>query len=105
MAHNKKIGISICEDIWFPETTKAQKNKGAELIVNISASPYRKGKFEAIIKVLNERWRENKIPIVYVNQVGAQDGIVYFGRSIYFNNGKIMKKCRDFEEDILIIEV
>ena len=101
----KKIGVSICEDIWLPETTRRQKAKGAELIVNISASPYRQGKFEAVEGILNQRWAENKIPIIYVNQVGAQDGIVYYGRSMLLKDGKIMKKCRDFEEHILIVEV
>ena len=101
----KVIGVSICEDIWFPETAKKQKDKGAELIINISASPYRKGKFETIENILKQRWEENKIPIIYVNQVGGQDGIVYHGRSMYFRDGKIIKKCRDFEEDILVVEV
>ncbi|MDP3765161.1 MAG: nitrilase-related carbon-nitrogen hydrolase [Nanoarchaeota archaeon] len=101
----KKIGLNICEDIWFPETTKRQKDKGVELIINISASPYRKGKFEAIENTLKQRWEENKIPIIYVNQVGSQDGIVYYGHSMYFRDGKVVKKCKDFEEDILIVEV
>ena len=101
----KKIGVSVCEDIWFPETAKRQKDKGAELIINISASPYRKGKIEAIENILKQRWEENKIPIIYVNQVGGQDGIVYYGHSMYFNDGKVIRKCRDFEEDILIVEI
>ena len=55
----RKIGVSICEDIWFPETTKKQKDKGADLIINISASPYRKGKFEAIENILRQRCSSN----------------------------------------------
>lgn len=101
----RKIGVSICEDIWFSETAKKQKYRGAELIINISASPYSKGKFEAIENILRQRWEENRIPIIYVNQAGAQDGIVYCGHSMYFNDGKVIKHCRDFEEDILIVDV
>ena len=103
--NGKIIGVNICEDIWFPETAKKQKDRGAELIINISASPYRKGKIEAIENVLRHRWDENKLPILYVNQVGGQDGIVYYGHSMYFKNGKVAEKCRDFEEDIKIIKI
>jgi predicted amidohydrolase len=101
----KKIGVNICEDIWFESSAKNLKNKGAELIINISASPYRKGKLEAIENILRQRWNENKIPIIYINQVGGQDGIIFYGHSMYFNNGKVIKKCKDFEEEILIVEV
>ncbi|MBI3036014.1 hypothetical protein HYY71_06875 [Candidatus Woesearchaeota archaeon] len=103
--NSKIIGVSICEDIWFPEVTKKQKENGAELIINISASPYRKGKFEQIESVLKQRWEENKIPIIYVNQAGAQDGIVYHGHSMYFKDGRVIKKCKDFEEEVLIISL
>lgn len=103
--NGKIIGVSICEDIWFPETTKKQKDKGADLIINISASPYRKGKLETIKNILKKRWEENKLPIIYVNQVGAQDGIIYYGRSMYFKDGKVIKKCNDFEENVLVVEI
>lgn len=103
--NGKIIGLSICEDIWFPDTAEKQKAKGANLIINISASPYRGGKIEVIENILKQRWEENKMPIIYVNQVGAQDGIVYYGHSMYFNNGKVVKKCKDFEEEILIVEI
>ena len=101
----KKIGVSICEDIWFPETTKKQKYKGADFITNISASPFHPGKIEIIENILRQRWNENKIPILYVNQAGSQDGIVYYGHSMYFNDGKVVKKCKDFDEDLMIVNV
>jgi NAD+ synthase (glutamine-hydrolysing) len=103
--NGKTIGFSICEDIWFPEITKRQKDKGAELIINISASPYRKGKIEAIENILMQRWIENKIPIMYVNQVGAQDGIVYYGHSMCLKDGKVVEKCKDFEEETKIVRL
>ena len=101
----KIIGLSICEDIWFPETTQRQKRKGAQLIINISASPYTKNKLGLMESNLIKRWEENKLPIIYVNQVGSQDGIVFPGHSMYFNEGRIIKKCRDFEEDLLVVDV
>lgn len=99
------IGVNICEDIWLPETVKRQKDRGAGFIVNISASPYMQGKIEAVESVLKQRWKENKLPMIYVNQIGGQDGIVYYGHSMYFNNGKIVKKAKDFEEEILTVEL
>ena len=101
----KKIGLSICEDIWFPETLKNQKENGAELMINISASPYSKGKIERLERVIRQRWEENKTPIIYVNQAGSQDGIVYYGHSMYFNNGRIVEKCRDFDEDVFTVKI
>lgn len=103
--NGKIIGVNICEDIWFPDTSKRQRDKGAELIINISASPYRKGKIEAMENVLKQRWDENNIPIIYANQAGAQDGIVYYGHSMYFNNGKVISKCKDFDEDVMIVDI
>lgn len=102
--HNKKIGINICEDIWFKETCMAQAKAGTELIINISASPYRANKIKTIEKVLTERYKENKIPIIYVNQVGAQDGILFYGHSMFVNKGKI-NACKDFVEDVMVVEI
>ena len=97
------FGINICEDIWFPEITKWQANEGAEIIINISASPFSLGKIQKIESVVMSRHTENnKIPIIYVNQVGSQDGIVFYGHSMFINNGKI-KPCKDFAEDFMIV--
>ncbi|HLG24615.1 MAG TPA: nitrilase-related carbon-nitrogen hydrolase [Candidatus Nanoarchaeia archaeon] len=103
--NGKRIGVNICEDIWFSEIAKMQKEKGAEIIINLSASPYRSGKTEKIESVIGQRWNETGIPIIFVNQTGSQDGIVYYGHSLYFKDGKVIKKCRDFEEDMIIVEV
>ncbi len=99
------FGINICEDIWFPEITKWQANEGAEIIINISASPFSAGKIQKIESVIMSRHKENNnIPIIYVNQVGAQDGIVFYGHSMFVKGGKI-KACKDFAEDVLVVEI
>lgn len=102
--YGTQVGVSICEDIWHPETAKMQKGKGAELLINISASPYSSGKIKAAESVLRKRWDENKIPIIYVNQAGSQDGIVYFGHSMCVDGGRIDAACANFEEDLKIIK-
>ena len=101
----KRIGINICEDIWFEEPTVFQVREGCEIIINISASPYSEGKIEKIESVIMQRHKENnKIPIIYVNQVGAQDGIIFYGHSMLVKGGKIIS-CRDFEEDFFVVNV
>ena len=102
--HNRSIGVNICEDIWYKEPCINQKNVGAEMIINISASPYRRGKIEKIEEVIMERHKEIALPIVYVNQVGAQDGIVFYGHSMFVNDRKIVA-CKDFEECVKIINI
>jgi NAD+ synthase (glutamine-hydrolysing) len=101
----RKIGVNICEDLWSCEVTKKQKLAGAEFIINLSASPYRAKKIKALENILKKRWKENKIPIIYVNQVGGQDGLVYFGHSMYFKDGRIVKRCKDFMADLIIVDV
>jgi len=99
---NKKIGLNICEDIWFSDICKKQK---VDFYINISASPYSNIKIKTIKEILLQRYKENKKPILYVNQVGAQDGLVYFGHSMFVNNNRIIKKAKDFEEDVLLVDI
>ena len=68
-----KAGITICEDIWQPEPVLEAVKNGADLIININASPYHVGKKQIRKAVLRERVLENNVPIIYVNQVGGQD--------------------------------
>ncbi len=71
------LGITICEDIWQPEPIRAAVNAGAELIININASPFHVGKQQEREAVASQRARENGVPIVYVNMAGAQDELVF----------------------------
>ncbi len=80
-----QVGITICEDIWFAEPIKKSKEAGAELLVNINASPYQFHKTRQRLEVLRQRIAEQKIPIVYVNQIGGQDELVFDGESLCLN--------------------
>mgnify|MGYP000547679918 FL=1 len=76
-----KFGITICEDIWFTEPTSQAADAGAEIILNLNASPFRQGKWQLREAELKQRVVETGLPIVYVNQVGGQDELVFDGCS------------------------
>ncbi len=102
----EKIGINICEDIWFDEgPTEEQVAKGANFIINISASPFYAGKREIRRNILSQKARKNGVPIVYVNMVGGQDEMIFDGSSYVIDReGRLLKKGKSFEEDFLIID-
>jgi NAD+ synthase len=77
----RKIGILICEDIWFEEGAKHLKSRGAEIILSPNGSPYSMTKRERRLEIARDRVRDTGIPLVYVNQIGGQDDIVYDGGS------------------------
>jgi len=101
------IGITICEDIWIPNGTSTDLAAlGAQVILNLNASPYEKGKLQTREMVLKERVEETQIPIVYVNQVGAQDELVFDGGSFAMNSQKeIIARASQFEEEVLIFDI
>ena len=71
----------MCEDIWFSQPTQAAAQAGAQVIININASPFHKGKQAERERVVADRVAESGVPIVYVNQVGGQDELVFDGGS------------------------
>ena len=99
------IGLNICEDIWTSQIALNQKRLKANMLINISASPFSTSKIKEIETVLIQRNIETNLPILYCNQVGAQDGIIYHGHSMFVNDNKIIKKAKIFEEDILTIKI
>lgn len=78
---NIKFGITICEDIWFTAPAAQAAETGAEIILNLNASPFRRGKSQLREAELQQRVRETGLPIVYVNQIGGQDELVFDGGS------------------------
>ncbi len=98
------LGITICEDIWFPDALQKSAQAGAELIININASPYQIDKTPQRIEVLKTRIGEQGIPVIYVNQVGGQDELVFDGESLCMNKrSELCLRAPAFEEGIYTI--
>jgi len=99
------VGVTICEDIWFPGSVAQAAEAGARLIINLNASPYHMNKTRERVEVLQQRVKENPIPIVYVNLVGGQDELVFDGESFVIDaTGKVCNRAPAFEEDVYIAE-
>ena len=108
MLNGIAIGFNICEDIWFPEgPTRAQALVGdAEVIINMSASPYHRGKLRFREEMLATRAMDNLTVVAYANLVGGQDELVFDGNSLVVDqSGGIVARGRAFEEDLVIADV
>lgn len=103
--NNCSVGITICEDIWSPQPIAQAKQQHAELIININASPYHIDKHKQRFETLCMRGVESQCPIIYLNQVGGQDELVFDGCSFAINKRQ-KEVCRALScaEDSLILE-
>ena len=94
-----QVGLSICEDIWDTEPTADAAEAGAEILLNLNSSPYHRGKREERWKLVAERASQAAFPIVYVNQVGGQDELVFDGGSFAVTaEGEVAAAAPNFEE-------
>jgi len=101
------LGMTICEDMWFPGGPMAdQAAAGARLLVNANASPYSQGRRQERLAVLAARTAETGCAIVYVNQVGGQDELVFDGASLVVGpDGAVVAAARQFAEEVLVADV
>jgi NAD+ synthase (glutamine-hydrolysing) len=101
------IGVNICEDIWYAVgPANAQSLAGAELIVNINASPFADQKPAFRKKMLATRAADNHAIVAYVNMVGGQDELVFDGSSLVYDpGGELLCQGRAFEEDLLVVDL
>ncbi|HVP78566.1 MAG TPA: NAD+ synthase [Thermodesulfobacteriota bacterium] len=102
------IGLSICEDLWYPgDPIRTQAlYGGAELIVNISSSPYHTGKSTYREKMITTRASDNLAIVAYCNLVGGQDELVFDGGSMIFDqNGDLIVRGKQFEEDLVLADL
>jgi NAD+ synthase (glutamine-hydrolysing) len=112
-----KIGVTICEDLWNDEQFWGKRtyavnpiedlvDLGVDLIVNLSASPYSVGKQKIREAMLRHGASRYQKPILYVNQVGANDDLIFDGNSVGLNcHGEVVCRTKGFESDLVIVEL
>jgi NAD+ synthase (glutamine-hydrolysing) len=117
----RRIGITICEDIWndidcenymsldrrryITDPVSRYASLGIDLLINISASPYTKGKNTTKWEMISGIARKNSLPVIYVNQVGGNDSLIFDGNSFFINkNGDFCACAPGFAEDLLIFD-
>ncbi len=103
--HGLKIGVLICEDVWFPEPVAATKAAGADLIVVPNASPYDFQKLNVRYDVVRARVAESGLPILYAHMTGGQDELLFDGASFAINDdGSVGYQEREFEETLGFVD-
>src|SRR5665213_955403 len=113
----RQVGLSICEDLWNDERMVAHQlyhvnpiadlhAAGADVMVNASASPFVVGKHEFRLALFGSQARQFHTPLVYVNQVGGNDELVFDGNSVVLDaEGNVLAQAKDFEEDLLVVDL
>ena len=99
------LGLTICEDIWEPGAAALSKAAGARLILNLNASPFHLHKGRERLAAVSDRVQETGLPVVYVNQVGGQDELVFDGGSLVLAaDGELALRAPAFEEGLFLAE-
>jgi len=113
---NYRVGLTVCEDIWndkeffmkprYPiDPVETMVKQGAKLIINVAASPYYVGKREFKWDMFLNIVKKYEVPLVYVNQVGGNDSVLFDGLSLAFDSkGNIAARARDFEQDVVVFD-
>ena len=101
------IGINICEDIWYPlGPAVEQASAGAEVIININASPYHIGKGDFRHRMLATRAADNSVIVAYTNLVGGQDELVFDGHALVFDQeGNCVARGPQFAEGVVVLDL
>jgi NAD+ synthase (glutamine-hydrolysing) len=102
-----RVALTICEDAWSPNgPIITQAAGGAELVVNINASPFYAGRIDERETMLATRAADASVPVLYVNLVGGQDELVFDGASMLLDEaGRVVARARQFDEDLLVVDV
>ncbi len=113
----KRLGVTICEDVWndkdfwksrryASDPVEALAEEGLDAILNLSASPFILGKQAMREKVLSNIARKYGLPVLYCNQVGGNDDLIFDGRSMAVNaSGDLVARAQGFSDDVLVVDV
>lgn len=100
-----RLGLLICEDLWFPEPVDAAKAAGAEMILSINASPYNREKPYIRKTLMAGHCQRTHLPLVYLNQIGGQDELIFDGCSKVFDAaGNMTHRLAAFAEQVTLLE-
>lgn len=102
-----EVGVNICEDIWYPDgPARDQARAGAEVIININASPYHRAKGGFRETMIATRANDNSVVVCHVNAVGGQDELVFDGHSLICDErGVLVARGAQFREDLVVYDV
>ncbi len=101
-----KIGLMICEDMWYPDVAESLQESGAELLIAINGSPFDQNKEDERLSVAVARVVETNLPLIYVNQIGGQDELVFDGGSFALDSrAKLKLQSSAWKEEINHIEI
>ncbi len=100
-----RVGVMICEDMWFPEVGECLDESGAEIFVVLNGSPFESDKLDERLNFAVARVKEADLPLIYVNLVGGQDELVFDGGSFVLGSDCSMRaKARSFSEEVLLTD-
>ena len=102
---NFKLAVTVCEDIWHTKAVRQASRRGADLILNLNASPFHLNKLSERKELISKHCKKFKLPIIYTNQVGGQDELVFDGTSMIMDKeGNQVVQLNKFESDIRIVK-
>jgi NAD+ synthase (glutamine-hydrolysing) len=100
------VGLTVCEDAWEPGPVEQTVKAGAQVVININASPFHKNKGQQRLDRISSLARANGVPILYLNLVGGQDELVFDGESFVVDaSGRLTQRCPAFEEGLYPVEL
>ncbi|MDA0997211.1 MAG: NAD+ synthase [Proteobacteria bacterium] len=100
---NVRLGVMICEDMWFPDVAECLQESGAEILISLNGSPFEVDKVGVRLNIAVARVNETKLPAIYVNQVGGQDELAFDGGSFVVDREYKMKLRAPFWRDAVVI--